>query len=101
MNSARFVTPHVGTALLLAAGLAGGYWWASRTHVGGAEGPGTNATAGREVLYWFDPMVPDRHFEKPGKSPFMDMQLVPKYADGGPADGVRISAEMQQSVGIR
>ena len=35
----------------------------------------------RKVLYWYDPMMPDRHFGKPGKSPFMDMQLVPKYAD--------------------
>jgi Cu(I)/Ag(I) efflux system membrane fusion protein len=35
----------------------------------------------RKVLYWYDPMVPDKHFDKPGKSPYMDMQLVPKYAD--------------------
>ena len=35
----------------------------------------------RQVLYWYDPMVPDKHFDKPGKSPFMDMELVPKYAD--------------------
>ena len=35
----------------------------------------------RRVLYWYDPMVPDKHFDKPGKSPYMDMQLVPKYAD--------------------
>jgi Cu(I)/Ag(I) efflux system membrane fusion protein len=26
-------------------------------------------------------MVPDQHFDKPGKSPFMDMELVPKYAE--------------------
>jgi len=32
-------------------------------------------------LYWYDPMVPTQHFDKPGKSPFMDMQLVPKFAD--------------------
>ena len=36
---------------------------------------------GRKVLYWYDPMVPGSKFDKPGKSPFMDMQLVPKYAD--------------------
>jgi len=35
----------------------------------------------RIVLYWFDPMKPDMHFDKPGKSPYMDMQLVPKYDD--------------------
>jgi Cu(I)/Ag(I) efflux system membrane fusion protein len=31
--------------------------------------------------YWYDPMHPSEHFDKPGKSPYMDMQLVPKYAD--------------------
>ncbi len=36
---------------------------------------------GRKVLYWYDPMAPGSHFDKPGKSPLMDMQLVPKYAD--------------------
>ncbi|UUA74961.1 efflux RND transporter periplasmic adaptor subunit [Cellvibrio sp. QJXJ] len=34
-----------------------------------------------KVLYWYDPMVPDQHFDKPGPSPFMDMELVPKYAE--------------------
>ncbi len=34
-----------------------------------------------KVLYWYDPMVPDKHFDKPGKSPFMDMELVPKFAE--------------------
>ncbi|MDQ2978107.1 MAG: efflux RND transporter periplasmic adaptor subunit, partial [Acidobacteriota bacterium] len=38
-------------------------------------------SAGRKVLYWYDPMAPGSHFDKPGKSPFMDMQLVPRYAD--------------------
>ena len=41
------------------------------------------ATTGRKVLYWHDPMVPGQKFDKPGKSPFMDMQLVPVYADSG------------------
>ena len=34
-----------------------------------------------KVLYWYDPMMPDKHFDQPGKSPFMDMELVPKYAE--------------------
>jgi Cu(I)/Ag(I) efflux system membrane fusion protein len=40
-------------------------------------------------LYYYDPMVPNQHFDQPGKSPFMDMQLVPKFADdaGGSAPG--------------
>ena len=34
----------------------------------------------RKVLFWYDPMYPNTRFDKPGKSPFMDMDLVPKYA---------------------
>lgn len=41
--------------------------------------------AGRKVLYWYDPMAPGSRFDKPGKSPFMDMELVPRYADEEPA----------------
>ncbi|MDM8351152.1 heavy metal-binding domain-containing protein, partial [Pseudomonas sp. sp1636] len=37
----------------------------------------------RKVLYWYDPMSPQQKFDQPGKSPFMDMQLVPRYADEG------------------
>ena len=35
----------------------------------------------RKVLFWYDPMYSNTRFDKPGKSPFMDMDLVPKYAD--------------------
>lgn len=38
------------------------------------------------VSYWYDPMVPDRHFDKPGKSPFMNMQRVPKFDPGAAPD---------------
>ena len=57
--------------------------------------------AGRKVLYWHDPMVPGQRFDKPGKSPFMDMDLVPVYADAAPDGGVAISARQQQSFGVR
>jgi len=60
------------------------------------------AKEGRKVLYWHDPMVPGQKFDKPGKSPFMDMQLVPVYADGaGDEGGVSISSRVQQNLGIR
>jgi Cu(I)/Ag(I) efflux system membrane fusion protein len=60
--------------------------------------PGT----GKKVLYWHDPMAPGQRFDKPGKSPFMDMQLVPVY-EGGAADegGVAVSARVQQNLGVR
>ena len=55
----------------------------------------------RKVLYWHDPMVPGHRFDKPGKSPFMDMQLVPVYADEAQAKGVAVSPSMAQNLGIR
>jgi Cu(I)/Ag(I) efflux system membrane fusion protein len=58
--------------------------------------------SGKSVLYWYDPMVPEQKFDKPGKSPFMDMQLVPKYADeGGEDSGVTIPSQTMQNLGIR
>ena len=38
-------------------------------------------SSGKKVLYWEDPMVEGRHFSQSGKSPFMDMQLAPRYAE--------------------
>ena len=40
--------------------------------------------AGKKILYYHDPMVPGTKFDKPGKSPFMDMQLVPVYEKAVP-----------------
>src|SRR5439155_23199972 len=68
-----------------------------------AAKPGdTDPATGKKVLYWHDPMVPGQKFDKPGKSPFMDMQLVPVYADGGgDEDKVSISPRVQQNLGVR
>ncbi len=58
--------------------------------------------AERKVLYWYDPMTPDQRFDKPGKSPFMDMDLMPRYADEVADDGgVTVSARQQQNLGMR
>ena len=56
--------------------------------------------------YWYDPMHPNQHFDKPGKSPFMDMQLVPKYADqtsdsGARAGSIEIDPRVVQTLGVR
>src|SRR5262249_41240246 len=57
---------------------------------------------GKKVLYWHDPMVPGQKFDKPGKSPFMDMQLVPVYAEGSADESsIAISPRVQQSLGVR
>jgi Cu(I)/Ag(I) efflux system membrane fusion protein len=61
-----------------------------------------DTSGGRKILYWHDPMVPQQKFDKPGKSPFMDMQLVPVYAGEEGDDGsVRISPRVQQNLGVR
>nr|WP_321329776.1 efflux RND transporter periplasmic adaptor subunit [Alcaligenes faecalis] len=59
------------------------------------------AQSDRKVLYWQDPMVPGQRFDKPGKSPFMDMPLQPVYADEDGASGIKVDPSLQQSLGIR
>jgi len=72
-----------------------------------AEESAVQAPSERKVLYWYDPMVPGKRFDKPGKSPFMDMELVPKYAEetasgeSGKKPIVSISAENLQKMGVR
>jgi Cu(I)/Ag(I) efflux system membrane fusion protein len=90
----------VAAALLAgAAFLAGRYSTREPPHAA-APAP---TPAERKPLYWHDPMYPQQKFDKPGKSPFMDMQLVPVYADDKPgADtGVTVSARAQQNLGLR
>jgi Cu(I)/Ag(I) efflux system membrane fusion protein len=61
-----------------------------------------NDTAGeRQVLYWYDPMFPQHKFDQPGKSPYMDMQLVPKYAGEAMEGGVQIDPALAQNLGMR
>ncbi|TPG05899.1 efflux RND transporter periplasmic adaptor subunit [Rhodanobacter glycinis] len=68
-------------------------------------------SGGKKVLYWYDTMVPQQHFDKPGLSP-MGMQMVPRYADERPADDrpadegaardmVRIDPATVQNLGVR
>jgi Cu(I)/Ag(I) efflux system membrane fusion protein len=66
-----------------------------------ATPPAHAASGGRKVLYWHDPMVPGQRFDRPGKSPFMDMPLVPVYEDEATDAGVKISPAVQQNLGIR
>lgn len=93
----------VGGALL-ALGAAGGWWWWANRPAASKPAAGDQAAAPqgeRRVLYWYDPMVPQQHFDKPGKSPFMDMALVPKYADEASEGGVRIDPAATQNLGMR
>lgn len=108
----------LGGLALAAAGIGGGYWYAMQrmgsmtapqpapTGDAASSAPADDekaAAAGeRKPLYWHDPMIPGPKFDKPGKSPFMDMQLVPVYADAGADQGsVSISPRTVQNLGIR
>jgi Cu(I)/Ag(I) efflux system membrane fusion protein len=65
--------------------------------------------------YWYDPMHPSEHFDKPGKSPFMDMTLVPKCSEtegGASAAGattakdaapgsIAVDSRVVQNLGLR
>lgn len=63
--------------------------------------PAPAAKDDQRVLYYYDPMRPEVHFDQPGPSPFMDMALVPKYASPDAPVGVAVSAAVVQSLGIR
>ena len=111
--SFAFIVAVVIVAVIIVAGA--GYWFGTRhaqvdpplvpvaTMSPAAPATADTArTAGeRKVLYWHDPMVPNAKFDKPGKSPFMDMQLVPVYEDAGVDGGTAISARQVQNFGVR
>lgn len=82
------------TALLLAAPAA------AQPHA--EHGSAPEHPQQREVLYWYDPMYPQQQFDAPGPSPFMDMDLVPRYADPD-SDGttIRIDSTVTDSLGLR
>ncbi len=90
-----------GAAAVALAGVAAGYGLSFL-------GSGAETTQGdppaqcADVLYWYDPMVPGQRFDRPGKSPFMDMQLVPKCAGSGAEQAAgRIDPAVVQNLGIR
>jgi Cu(I)/Ag(I) efflux system membrane fusion protein len=94
-------TPMLALAVagLVAAGGAG--FLAGRIS-GPAPTPRSAAPAARQTLYWYDPMYPAQHFDRAGKSPYMDMPLQPKYADQGPAEaGVQIDPARVENLGVR
>jgi len=88
-----------GSILLAAALLLAGYL-AGRRHSPPVPAA-ANPADGRKVLYWYDAMMPQQHFDKPGLSP-MGMQMVPRYADEKAAgNAVRIDPSTMQNLGVR
>ncbi len=71
----------------------------------GGSGDSTAAatnTGQKKVLYWYDPMNPTVRFDHPGKSPFMDMDLLPMYAGQSSENPNVISVDpaMVQNIGV-
>jgi RND family efflux transporter MFP subunit len=58
----------------------------------------------RKILFWYDAMNPQHHYDKPGKAPD-GMDLVPKYADDQPAPAAQnassTAASSQPAAGER
>jgi Cu(I)/Ag(I) efflux system membrane fusion protein len=96
----------IAFVIVAAAFAAAGYWYGQRggahQHPPAAEAAKPQPQAERKVLYWHDPMYPQQKFDKPGRSPFMSMDLVPVYADEQADEGgVAVSPRVRQSLGIR
>lgn len=107
--NARSATRVTLAVAAIVAGLYGAYWLGQQqghptTSVAANAAPQPQSAAPaaeRKVLYWHDPMVPGQRFDKPGKSPFMDMPLVPVYADEERTSEVALSPGMAQNLGLR
>ena len=97
----RFVRFTLAAAVIAAVAMAA-FVVGRRDATPSAQGPAPMAAAPKKtVRYWYDPMVPDQHFDHPGLSP-MGMEMVPKVDDAGaPSDGIRIDATTQQNLGLR
>lgn len=76
---------------------------ATRRHIAaGLKAGDVDPGNGKKILYYHDPMVPANKFDKPAKSPFMDMMMSPVYADGDADQGnVTVSSRIQQNLGVR
>ena len=111
MNTQRLAFTFTALAIGIAAGWGIASWRGTAPHSAAgvvAQTPAAAASAERKPLYWYDPMVPTQKFDKPGKSPFMDMELVPRYAEEGQAEAaagnaqsLAVSAQAQQALGLR
>lgn len=95
--------PYTVAAMIAVVGVAAGYGLSQWLESGAEQVKPSTQDGCEEVLYWYDPMAPNQHFDKPGKSPFMDMQLLPKCAGGDAQDagGVGIDPALVQNFGIR
>jgi len=106
--SSSFLQPRMLGALVLGVGIGVVISLGAKHLVAPSIKP-TSIAAGQKmpdaapkVLYWYDPMEPTQHFDKAGKSPFMDMELIPKYAESGvPMNTLQVDPAQVQNLGMR
>jgi Cu(I)/Ag(I) efflux system membrane fusion protein len=99
----RVVAAVAALVLLVVAGGIGYFIARQAGPTAPSDTAATSQSSGEKVLYWYDPMTPQQHFDHPGLSP-MGMQMVPKYAEAGGAGNpgvVRISPAEVQNLGMR
>src|SRR3989344_8230289 len=101
MNRKQALSIGIIAAALAAVAVGSWYFLAPKKEMPGAASVADSAKKERKVLYWTDPMTPGFKSDKPGKSPFMDMELVPVYEDETGAVVVSVRPEIVQSLGVR
>jgi Cu(I)/Ag(I) efflux system membrane fusion protein len=97
----------IAVLLMLGLVLAVTVWLFRRPH---DATPAKQAECGNAApAYWYDPMRPNERFDRPGKSPFMDMQLEPKcpaspaVSQGARASpgSIEVDSRVVENLGIR
>jgi Cu(I)/Ag(I) efflux system membrane fusion protein len=90
-----------GVAAIALLATAGGYGLGQWRK---APAPAAGEEPDRQILYWYDPMIPGERHDGPGLSS-MRMKLIPRYADegagGSAAPGVAIDPASLQRLGAR
>ncbi len=105
MTFDRTQSARLGAALTAVAVVTGGggYWLGKRHDV--IPTPTANAAQARKILYYYDPMLPQEHYDNPNSLSSMGMKTQPKYAEesggAGAAKGVKVNPDAQQNLGIR
>ena len=99
-QSTRWRAALLGT--VLAAG-GGGYWLGQRGDP--APAPTETKSEARKILYYYDPMVPQEHYDDPNALSSMGMKTKPKYADSATAadqaPGISVNPAAMQNLGVR
>ena len=80
--------------IALLTGIALGAWLRPAASVKPSAAPAQDA-----VLYWYDPMHPDQHFDKPGRSPFMDMDLSYAFRVTMPDESISLGVDVHDKAG--